>query len=91
MAITASRRVGYLDVITGGPATISGTVRILTVTASRPVYLLVQEGLSVRRATQSAANGAYSFTGLAEGTEWMVLTIDPNGAYNAVVADRIMT
>ena len=89
---TAYRRFAWADTTTGGPATISGVVRELTTpVGSRPVYLLVQESLVVRRATRSASNGTYSFAGLSTGIQWLVLAVDPNGAYNAVVADRVTT
>lgn len=92
MSAVAYRRRAFLDVETGGPATISGTVRILTAPAGRPVYLLEQDTLRLRRTTGSnPTTGAYSFQGVAEGREWLVLAIDTAGAYNAVVADRVAT
>jgi hypothetical protein len=92
MSAVAYRRRAFLDVETGGLATISGTVRILTAPAGRPVYLLEQDTLRLRRATDSnPTTGAYSFPGVAEGREWLVLALDTAGGYNAVVADRVAT
>ena len=93
MALKNIRRaLAAVDAIAGGTAVISGVVREQTTpVANRTVYLLRQDDLRVRRRTVSAADGTFSFTGLASDTEWMLLTVDPVGAYNAVVADRVMT
>lgn len=91
MAIIAVRREAFIDAETGGSAVISGVIRILTSTASRPVYLLENDTLRVRRVTQSAPNGAYSFVNIAAGMLWLVMTLDTDGAYNAVAADRVQT
>lgn len=92
MSAVAYRRRAFLDVETGGLATISGTVRILTAPAGRPVYLLEQDTLRLRRVTAShPTTGAYAFANVAESREWLVLAIDTAGAYNATVADRVAT
>lgn len=74
-----------------GNTTISGVVRELTVPVSRPVYLLEQDGFMAIRETRSAANGTYSFPNMAENAQYIVMSIDPNGVYNAVLADRVQT
>lgn len=92
MSNAAYRRFVPSDFITAGPATISGVVKELTVpVAGREVFLLRQGDFALRRRTVSGVGGAYSFTKIAADTEWVVLAIDPNGAYNAVVADRVAT
>lgn len=74
-----------------GPATISGVVRELTTPVSRPVYLLEQESFRILRATRSASNGTYSFQNMEADKQYIVMSLDPAGAYNAVVADRVTT
>jgi len=92
MAVRAYRRRCVIDVDTGGPATISGVVRVLTAAApGKPVYLLRQDDMRVRRETRSGADGVYSFQNIAATAQWLVVSIDPDGAYNAVVADRVVT
>lgn len=91
MASFAIRRYHRAHVTLTGQSVISGVVRELTTPVARPVYLLEQEGLKVLRETRSAANGTYSFPNMQEGTQYLVMAIDPNGAYNAVVADRVQT
>lgn len=92
MSATLHRRIAWRDIESFGAATISGTVKELTTpVANRQVLLLEQDGLRCRRETRSAADGSYSFANVREGTEWVVLAFDPNGAYNAVVADRVQT
>lgn len=91
MASIAFRRYHRTHVTFTGQSAISGVVRELTTPVVRPVYLLEQEGLKVLRETRSAANGTYSFPNMQEGTQYLVVAIDPNGAYNAVVADRVQT
>lgn len=93
MALLSLRRgLVALDADSGGTSAISGVVRELTTPVSgRTVYLIRQHDMQVRRRTVSGAGGAYGFANVAAGTEWMVLAIDPNAAYNAVVADRVTT
>lgn len=91
MSVIAVRREAFVDIETGGPITLIGVIKILTNPVSRPVYLLENDTLRVRRVTQSAANGAYAFTGIAAGMSWMVLSVDTDGAYNVVGADRVAT
>lgn len=74
-----------------GAATISGTVKVLTVPASRPVILLARDNLLAVAEVRSALDGGYSFTGLAKGREWIVVAFDDAGAYNATIADRVQT
>lgn len=91
MSHIASRRT---HIVRGrsGTATISGTIKELTTpVGGREVLLLEREGMFVWRSTRSASNGTYSFQKIATGVEWLVLAFDPNGAYNAVVADRVQT
>lgn len=92
MSNNAYRRYVQADILTAGTATISGVVRELTTpVAGREVFLLRQADMMVRRRTLSGAGGAYSFASIASDTEWLVLAVDPNAAYNAVVADRVAT
>lgn len=92
MAYKAYRRKANIDRESGGSATISGIVRELTnPVVGRTVFLIRQEDMRVCRRTVSGVGGAYSFAAIAAATEWMVLAIDPNAAYNAVVADRVQT
>lgn len=91
MATVSYRRMAVRDVRSGGPATISGVVRELTAPVSRPVYLFEQDGLRLRRVTRSGSNGVYSFPNVAAGRQFIVVSLDPAGAYNAVVADRVAT
>lgn len=92
MSSIAYRRYIQADILTAGPATISGVVRELTTpVAGREVFLLRQADLAVRRKAVSGVGGAYSFPNIAAGTEWLVIAIDPHAAYNAVVADRVST
>lgn len=82
----------WADVVSGGPATIQGVVRIVTTpTGGCSVVLLEQSTLRLRRRTISAANGAYAFPNVAAGRQWVVLAFDPMGAYNVVGADRVQT
>lgn len=73
-----------------GPCSVSGTVSVVTVPASRPVILLPQDDLKAVRSTRSAADGSYSFDKLKAGT-WLVLGIDDTAAYRAVAVDRVVT
>lgn len=74
-----------------GPASISGTVKVLTTPSSKPVYLFDRKSLKVVAETRSAANGVYSFSSVLAGKEWIVLSLDDSGAYNATIADRVTT
>ena len=74
-----------------GPIAISGVVRVLTTPVSRPVYLLEQDGFRPIRETRSASDGTYSFPHMAADKQYIVMSIDPTGAYNAVLADRVTT
>lgn len=74
-----------------GPASITGVVKVLTATASKPVYLLDRKTLKVFAQTRSAANGVYVFPSVLVGKEWLVLGLDDAGQYNATVADRVTT
>ena len=47
-----------------------------------------KSGRIVREVFSNATTGAYSFDGVKSGP-WLVLTHDPTGEYNAVVADNI--
>jgi len=95
MALRSTRRsipLTAVDAEAGGTATISGIVRELTTpVVGRTVFLIRQEDMRVCRRTTSGEAGAYSFPGVKADTEWMVLAVDPNAAYNAVVADRVQT
>lgn len=77
----------YLD----GPASITGTVKVLTAVASRPVYLFERRSLKLVAETRSAANGTYLFPSVLAGGQWLVLGLDDAGQYNATVADRVTT
>ncbi len=75
-----------------GQSVISGVVRELTIPVrGRQVLLLERETMRVIRETRSGSNGAYSFQSLSVGLDCVLLSFDPNGAYNAVVADRVQT
>lgn len=92
MSDVAYRRQIQSDFTTAGPASICGVVKELTTPVSgRHVFLLRQGDLQVRRHVVSGVGGAYIFPKLAAGVEWLVIALDPNGAYNAVVADRVQT
>lgn len=91
MASLALRTLARAFVMDTGNATISGVVRELTTPVVRPVYLLDQDSLRVLRETRSGSNGAYSFPNMEEGRQFVVMSVDPNGAYNAVIADRVQT
>lgn len=91
MASFALRRLHRCHLAHIGPTTISGVVRELTTPVARPVYLLEQEGFHVIRETRSASNGTYSFPFMEADKQYLVMAVDPNGAYNAVVADRVTT
>ncbi len=89
MTVNAYRRYGVSFVDDYGSTTISGIVKELTVPVSRPAYLLRQENLKLIRATVSANDGTYSFPNMEENAQYIVMSIDTSGAYNAVVADRV--
>jgi hypothetical protein len=90
MTAAFTRRAVAARDVYSGPHVISGTVSVLTVPASRPVYLLPQDNMQVVRATRSAADGSYSFPLVKAGT-WIVLGIDDTAAYRAVAVDRVVT
>ena len=92
MSAAAHRWLATYSAAFAGPAAISGVVKELTTPVSGRQVLLIEPGsMRVARETRSASNGAYSFPLVSENTEWIVLAFDPNGAYNAVVADRVQT
>jgi hypothetical protein len=91
MAYLSARRKAVRNVTWGGSATISGTTKALTVPVSRLVQLIAPGPMRVVATTMSAANGTFTFANLAAGQEWILLSIDHTGAYNAVVADRVTT
>lgn len=92
MASFAIRRNHTAQLNLIGAATISGVVRKLTTPLPGcPVYLFEQEGMVPLRRTLSAGNGAYSFTNMAENQQYVVMAFDFDGAYNAVLADRVQT
>lgn len=91
MAYSAYKRDGRVNLTWGGSATISGTTKALTVPVSRLVHLIAPGPMRVIAQVMSGADGAFSFTNLATGQEWILLSIDHTGAYNAVVADRVTT
>lgn len=91
MASFALRRFHRCHLSHIGPATISGVVHELTTPVSRPVYLLEQEGFHVIRETRSATDGTYSFPNMEADKQYLVLAVDPNGAYNATIKDRVLT
>jgi hypothetical protein len=72
-----------------GEFSVTGTVKVLTVAAERPIYLLEQDSLHVAAATRSTA-GNYAFEKLKAGS-WLVMGIDDTAQYNAVVVDRVVT
>ena len=75
-----------------GTAVITGVVRELTQpVAKKQIFLIHPETMDAVRETRSASNGTYSFANIATGVAWIVLGLDPAGAYNAVVADRVQT
>lgn len=91
MTVKAYRRLGLSLIDDAGSTTISGIVKELTVPVIRPVYLLRQESLKVIRETRSGSDGTYSFPNMLENAQYIVMSIDTSGAYNAVVADRVQT
>jgi hypothetical protein len=72
-----------------GEFSVTGTVKVLTAAAERPVYLLEQDSLHVAAATRSVG-GSYAFEKIKAGS-WLVLSIDDTAQYNAVVVDRVVT
>lgn len=72
-----------------GPHSITGTVKVLTTAAERPVTLLEEGSFAVVRATRSVG-GNYGFEKVKAG-RWLVLAIDDTAQYNAVVVDRVVT
>lgn len=91
MASYALRRYATAHLLFTGPATISGVVRVLTVPLARcPVFLLEQDGFRPIRETRSASDGTYSFPFMEADKQYIVVAVDPTGAYNAVVADRVI-
>jgi hypothetical protein len=92
MSNVAFRRYSLQQTQSLGPATISGTIKKLTVNyAGQPVFLFFQEGFRLMRETRSAADGSYSFPLVRADTDWIVASIDAAGAYNIVAADRVRT
>ena len=91
MAYKAYRRMGKINLTWGGSATISGTTKAVTVPVSRLVQLIAPGPMRVVAQVMSGADGTFSFPNLATGHEWILLSIDHTGAYNAVVADRVTT
>lgn len=72
-----------------GEFAVTGTVKVLTAAAERPVYLLEEGSMHVAAATRSVG-GNYGFEKLKAGS-WLVLSIDDTAQYNAVVVDRVVT
>lgn len=72
-----------------GPCSITGTVKVLTAAAEKPVYLLEPGTLVVVAATRSVG-GNYNFDKIKAG-KWIVLSVDETAQYNAVVVDRVIT
>ena len=92
MASVVFRRYFRTYVQDVGATTIGGTVKVLTTPLPRcPVYLLEQDGLRPIRETVSDGAGAYSFPNMEPDRPYIVMAIDPTGAYNAVLADRVQT
>lgn len=92
MSNIAYRRYIHADIITAGPAVVSGIVRELTTpVAGREVFLLRRADMAVRRRTVSGVGGVYSFPDVATDTEWVVIAVDPNGVYPAEAEDRVYT
>ncbi len=87
-AALAKRAIGSRNRYSG-PHGISGTVKVLTTAAERPVILLEEGLLAVARATRSVG-GNYAFEKVKAG-RWLVLAIDDTAQYNAVVVDRVVT
>jgi hypothetical protein len=87
-AALAKRAIGVWSRYSG-PCSITGTVKVLTNAAEKPVYLLDQASLHVVSATRSIG-GSYSFEKIKAG-KWIVLGIDDSAQYNAVVVDRVTT
>lgn len=93
MSHRAYRRTVRLDIETGGAAVVSGTVVVSPDTpVRRQVLLLEAESMRVLRATWShPSTGAYEFTHLAEGREWLVIGLDQTATHNATIKDRVLT
>lgn len=68
---------------------ITGTVKVLTTSAERPITLLEEGSFAVARATRSVG-GNYTFEKVKAG-RWLVLGVDDTAQYNAVVVDRVVT
>lgn len=92
MSGIAHRRAAQIGPMASGPATVTGVVReIATPVSGRLVVLVEQSSMRARRVTITGAGGVYSIEKLPAGRQWLVLAVDPAGAYNAVVADRVQT
>lgn len=76
--------------IFSGPHSVSGTVKVLTAPAARPVVLMDDGSWTVARSTRSAADGSYTFPRVCAGS-WRVFAMDDQGAYNIVGKDRVVT
>lgn len=91
---SAIRAVGAIDIYDGGRGCIVGTVREKSTPANTPlrrrVVLLVMPGSRAIRETWSdAVTGVYSFSEIAMGRTYSVLSYDHTGIYRAVAADNL--
>lgn len=81
------------DVQDGGTGRVAGTVKEKgspDFAVYRRVRLFVKaSGRLIREAWSNATTGAYSFDNVALGVEYVVLSHDHTGNYNAVVKDSI--
>lgn len=75
----------------GGPGKVSGTVTIAATGApvARRVRLHDRRSGRLIRETWSAADGAYEFTHLKLGIEYVVYALDYTSTYDGVIADRV--
>lgn len=91
MALEAYRRNGTIQTELVGSSTISGVLSVNGVPSSREILLMDMDAKVIRRITYSDSSGNYSFTKLSSGTQWLLLSIDSNGIYNAVVRSHLTT
>jgi hypothetical protein len=79
-------------VVLDGSGQITGTVKNAPSTPVRRKVLLMDEATqqTIRETWSDAVTGAYSFTHIAMGRNYTVISYDHTLAFRAVVADRVM-
>jgi hypothetical protein len=88
-----------LDFLLGGPIGFSGNgyiagnapaiVTVAGVPAPRPVRVLERKSLRLCGFATSASDGTFSISGLDTGRQFLVIALDNQGQFNAVIRDNI--